>query len=324
MRILYGIQGTGNGHITRSTKVISRLKSGGHDVDILISGKFHQLNIPFDVKYQMQGFNFTHNSDGSINKIKTFLNNSFSQFLKDVKLNLSEYDKVITDFEPITSWASKWQDKEIWGLGNQYSFFSDKTPRPANKDRLSEIVLKTMSPVNNYIGLHYEEYDEFIYHPIIRDDIINSKICNKGHYAVYLPNFKLKSFINILIQFRGIQFHVFSNEVTDINTNRNCVILPLNKEEFLDSFISSEGIITTGGFQTTSEAIYCGKKLLVIPIKGQYEQECNVVALKKMGIMCGDLESISGFLFNSLTIGKKWIDPTDKIIENILNGDTKL
>ena len=43
-----------------------------------------------------------------------------------------------------------------------------------------------------------------------------------------------------------------------------------------------------------------------------------------MGIMCGDLESISGFLFNSLTIGKKWIDPRDKIIENILNGNKKL
>ena len=324
MRVLYGIQGTGNGHITRSSKVIERLRNLGLDVDIAISGKCHQVNVPYDIKYNFSGFNFTHNQDGSINKLKTFLNNNFYQFLKDVKLNLSEYDKVITDFEPITSWASKWQNKEVWGLGNQYSFLSEKIPRPKNRDILSESILKIMSPVNNYIGLHYEEYDKFIYHPIIRDDIIKSKICNKGHYTVYLPNFKLKSFINILIQFREIQFHIFSNEVTDITTNRNCVILPLNKEEFLDSFISSEGIITTGGFQTTSEAIYCGKKLLVIPIKGQYEQECNVVALKNMGIMCGDLESISGFLFNSLTIGKKWIDPTDKIIENILNGNKKL
>jgi len=322
MRLLYGIQGTGNGHITRSSKVIERLRILGLDVDIAISGKFHQVNIPYDIKYNFSGFNFTHNQDGSINKLKTFLNNNFYQFLKDIKLNLSEYDKVITDFEPITSWASKWQDKEVWGLGNQYSFISEKIPRPKNRDILSESILKIMSPVNNYIGLHYETYDDFIYHPIIRDDVINSKVCNKGHYTVYLPNFKLSNLVSKLIQFRGIQFHIFSSEVQNIITNRNCIILPLNKEEFLDSFISSEGVITTGGFQTTSESLYCGKKLLVIPIKGQYEQICNVEALKKIGVMCGDdLDSISLFLLASNIITKKWEDPTDKIINKIINGN---
>jgi len=320
MRILYGIQGTGNGHITRSSKVIGRLKDLGFDVDIAISGKFHQVNIPHDIKYNFSGFNFTHNQDGSINKLKTFLNNSFYQFLKDVKLDLSEYNKVITDFEPITSWASKWQNKETWGLGNQYSFFSDKIPRPKNRDILSESILKMMSPVNNYIGLHYEMYDDFIYHPIIRDDVINSKIFNKGHYTVYLPNFRLSNLVNNFMQFGGIQFHIFSNEVENITTNRNCIILPLNKEEFLDSFISSEGIITTGGFQTTSESLYCGKKLLVIPIKGQYEQICNVESLKNIGVMCGSLDSIPEFLFSSNVITKKWEDPTDKIISKIIKN----
>jgi len=322
MRLLYGIQGTGNGHITRSSKVIERLRDLGLDVDIAISGKCHQVNIPYNIKYNFSGFNFTHNQDGSINKLKTFLNNNFYQFLKDVKLNLSEYDKVITDFEPITSWASKWQNKEVWGLGNQYSFLSEKIPRPKNRDILSESILKIMSPVNNYIGLHYEAYDDFIYQPIIRDDVINSKVCNKGHYTVYLPNFKLSNLVSRLIQFKGIKFHIFSNEVNNITIDRNCVILPLNKEEFLDSFISSEGIITTGGFQTTSESLYCGKKLLVIPIRGQYEQICNVEALKKIGVMCGnDLDSISLFLLTSNTITKKWEDPTDKIINKIINGN---
>ena len=71
MRLLYGIQGTGNGHITRSSKVIERLRILGFDVDIAISGKFHQVNIPYDIKYNFSGFNFTHNQDGSINKLKT-------------------------------------------------------------------------------------------------------------------------------------------------------------------------------------------------------------------------------------------------------------
>lgn len=38
------------------------------------------------------------------------------------------------------------------------------------------------------------------------------------------------------------------------------------------------------GFETPEEALFLGKKLMVIPIKGQYEQQCNVAALKEMGV----------------------------------------
>ena len=37
MKILYAIQGTGNGHLTRAKEIIPILKEKG-DVDILISG----------------------------------------------------------------------------------------------------------------------------------------------------------------------------------------------------------------------------------------------------------------------------------------------
>ena len=38
------------------------------------------------------------------------------------------------------------------------------------------------------------------------------------------------------------------------------------------------------GFETPSEALYLKKKLLVIPMKNQYEQQCNAEALKDMGV----------------------------------------
>ena len=39
MRILYGVQTTGNGHISRSREVIRELKRLGHDVHVLLSGR---------------------------------------------------------------------------------------------------------------------------------------------------------------------------------------------------------------------------------------------------------------------------------------------
>jgi predicted glycosyltransferase len=47
--------------------------------------------------------------------------------------------------------------------------------------------------------------------------------------------------------------------------------------------IHAKGIITGGGFETPAEALYLGKKIMVIPIKGQYEQDCNAAALKEFG-----------------------------------------
>ena len=37
MKILFGVQGTGNGHISRSRELVRKLKSDGHDVDVIIS-----------------------------------------------------------------------------------------------------------------------------------------------------------------------------------------------------------------------------------------------------------------------------------------------
>ena len=36
--------------------------------------------------------------------------------------------------------------------------------------------------------------------------------------------------------------------------------------------------------RTPAEALYLNKKLMVIPMKNQYEQHCNAAALKTLGI----------------------------------------
>jgi len=48
--------------------------------------------------------------------------------------------------------------------------------------------------------------------------------------------------------------------------------------------IESTGVITGAGFETPAETLYLGKKLLALPIRGQYEQLCNAAALIKRNI----------------------------------------
>jgi len=60
----------------------------------------------------------------------------------------------------------------------------------------------------------------------------------------------------------------------------------MDKKLFGQSLIHCSGIITGGGFETPAEALHLGKKILAIPIRGQYEQLCNAAALKEMGVLC--------------------------------------
>jgi uncharacterized protein (TIGR00661 family) len=137
MRILYGIQGTGNGHLSRSTKVIWNLKKIGIDVDILVSGNQHQIELPYKIDFNLKGFSFKHHDDGGIDRFGTFLNSNLLTFLKDIKLNVKNYDAIISDFDPISAWAAKMQDVKSYGISNQYSFLSKNLPRIKQKSWIS-------------------------------------------------------------------------------------------------------------------------------------------------------------------------------------------
>ena len=69
MKILYAIQGTGNGHLSRALEIIPLLKEYG-EVDILISGNQSQVNLPFEIKYRFHGLSFVASKSGGI----SFLN----------------------------------------------------------------------------------------------------------------------------------------------------------------------------------------------------------------------------------------------------------
>ena len=291
MKILYGIQLTGNGHITRSIKIITALKSAGFDVDIITSGTNSQLKLPFEIKKQFQGLSFFYNKKGGIDWIKTLLSLKLKQFLSDLKYDVSSYDLVISDFEPVSAWSAKKYNKKSLGIGNQYSFRSKKTPRPFFKDIFSELFIKFFAPCKEHIGINYEKYDKFITLPIINDDFLNKKVTDKKFYLIYLPSMSSK-FISDQINTYGTgNWKVYSPDVLKDVTDGIVKLKKLDKEKFSKDLLNCSGVITASGFSTTSEALVLGKKLWSIPIKGQYEQLCNAKSLKKMGIFTKDLNN---------------------------------
>jgi uncharacterized protein (TIGR00661 family) len=318
MKILYGVQSTGNGHITRSSKIVQRLSKSGCRVDIITSGNNSKVNFPFPIKYNLRGLTFYYDGIGQIDYWKTFKQLKLLQLMRDVKLDISSYDLIVSDFEPISAWAAEFQGKISVGVSNQYSFLSKNTPRPTDKNLVGEFLLKWMAPVKHPIGLHFEEYDNFIKTPILRDNIYNFEVSNKGHYTVYLSNWTSNNIIQYLkpIQYK---FEIFTDVKRPVRYG-NCFLKPVDKSLFDESLKNCIGVITAGGFQTCAESLYLNKELIVLPIKNQYEQLCNVESLKRMGVKTGNINEINTLL--NLPRTQKnviWKDPTEQIVDQILN-----
>jgi uncharacterized protein (TIGR00661 family) len=319
MKILYGIQLTGNGHITRSIEVITALKSAGFEVDVITSGTNSQLRLPFKTKKQFEGLSFFYDKKGGINWTKTLLSLKLKKFLSDLKYDVSSYDLIISDFEPISAWSARKSNKKSLGIGNQYSFRSKKTPRPFFKDIFSELFIKWFAPCKEYIGINYEKYDDFITLPIINEDLVNKKVTNGNFYLVYLPSMS-SEFISEQINTYGIgNWKVYSPDVEKDTTDGIVKFKKMDKKSFTRDLLSCSGVITASGFSTTSEALVLGKKLWSIPIKGQYEQICNAKALEKMGVFTKDLnnETIFEWIYEFRNIEYNWFNPIDKIIKKI-------
>jgi uncharacterized protein (TIGR00661 family) len=99
-----------------------------------------------------------------------------------------------------------------------------------------------------------------------------------------LPSFQKDCLEKAFNKLSDISFHWFLNDVAFKYTEGNITYYPVNQKFFNESLITCHGIITGGGFETPAEALYLGKKILSIPIRDHYEQECNAAALKKLGV----------------------------------------
>lgn len=58
---------------------------------------------------------------------------------------------------------------------------------------------------------------------------------------------------------------------------------PRSIDGFLEDLVGSRGVVTGGGFSLLSEAVYLGKPVLSVPLKGQFEQLMNARYLEQEG-----------------------------------------
>jgi uncharacterized protein (TIGR00661 family) len=324
MKILYAIQGTGNGHITVAREVLPYLLQHG-EVDILISAHQVDVGLPYPVRYRLNGLGFVFGKNGGIDYLETYRKGKIKKLFREIReLPVEDYDLVISDFEPVSAWACYLKGKPCIGFSHQAAVVCKGSPKPSATDLLGKAVLKYYAPVSRKLGFHYLPYDRNIYTPIIRREVRQLTLSNAGHYTVYLPAYSDKRILRMLACFPQVRWQVFSKHCTESFSEGQITVQPIAHDAFLQSLASSAGVLCGAGFQTPAEVIFLRKKLMVIPMKGQYEQQCNAAALKLLGVpvlknlKMKQQERIGEWLQSDTLVQLDFPDETEYIIQELV------
>jgi uncharacterized protein (TIGR00661 family) len=281
MKILYGVQGTGQGHISRARAMAQALAP--HDVEVtwLFSGRRRQDLFDMDCFGEFEhrrGLTFV-TRDGQIRPVATLAANNLVEFARDVRaLQLEAFDLVVSDFEPVSAWAGRRAGVRTIGIGHQYAF-GPRTPR-AGQSWWAERLLAHFAPVSQPLGLHWHRYGSNVLPPIL--DLPALPLGSGQQVLVYLP-FEDQDRVSELLQRLPQQTFVQYAPGLRDEQLANVTRCQPGTERFKAHLAGCRGVICNSGFELISECLHWGKPVLTRPLRGQMEQESNARALAELG-----------------------------------------
>ncbi|NTV05030.1 MAG: hypothetical protein HGA59_00750 [Chlorobiaceae bacterium] len=284
MKILFGVQGTGNGHISRSRELVRKLKEDGHDVDVIISGRkedeLKEVEI-FEPYRVMKGMTLV-TYKGRMNYVETMLQLDLVRLMSDiVMLDTRGTELIITDFDPITSMAARLRNIPSIGFGHQYAF---KFDIPMTKGTFIEkFTLLNFAPARYNAGLHWSHFNQPIFPPVIPATLYERSTVTviKNKILVYLPFEEVEDIALFLAPFSTYEFYVYG-KVHEDSDDGHLHFRGYSREGFLEDLMECNGVVCNAGFELPGEALHLGKKLLLRPLDGQIEQQCNALGLVEL------------------------------------------
>jgi uncharacterized protein (TIGR00661 family) len=322
MKVLYAIQGTGNGHLSRAQEIVPIINKYA-DTTVLVSGNQSQIQASFDINYQKTGLTFLSGKTGKIDLLRTVFKSHPIDFFNEIRtFPVKQFDLVITDFEPVSAWSALMHGVPCIEMSHQAAVIHPNAPKSESKNRIGAYILNHYCPTKEKIGFHFDRYGDQVHTPVIRKSIRLIDAKKDGHYTVYLPAFHDEVLLQFLKQF-PVKWEVFSKFTKDKYTVSNVAFHPIDHDAFTRSFAHCDGVLCGAGFELPAEAMFLQKKLLVIPMKGQYEQLCNAEAAKQMGATMIDglnllhHRAINLWLSQGTHIPVNYQDETEQIVQTV-------
>jgi uncharacterized protein (TIGR00661 family) len=326
-KIVYGVAGEGFGHSSRSHLIGQHLLDAGHDVLFVASRKsLAYLRRHFGARVrEIFGLCLVY-QNRDLAPVRTVVNN-ISRFLRHRSINTELYknvlgpfepDLVISDFEPFSAWWAWRHGVPFVSIDHQHLLTRCEIEHePGNG--LSRLNAHVVTRCHYFGAARYLILNFFrapvtseravLAPPVVRPDLRAFEASAGEHLVVYTTDTSWRQrLVGTLRMFPEQDFRIYGfNEESHYG---NCTFKKTSNEGFLRDLASCRGLVATAGFSLISECLYFRKKMLLLPIQGQYEQTANAHYAEKLGL------GLAREQFNAIALAQYLERVTDPIADH--------
>jgi uncharacterized protein (TIGR00661 family) len=203
-----------------------------------------------------------------------------------------EPDLVISDFEPFSAWWA-WRNRVPFiSIDHEHMLTLCKLEHPT-KNWFSRLTASLVTELH-YIGaVAYIIVNFFkaplrldsaiLAPPIVRPVVQEVQSSSGEHILMYSTTGENEEELrDTLGRFSHQEFRIYGFNQDTIHDN--CVFKSRSTEGFLQDLASARGVIASAGFSLISECMHLKKKMLLLPLAGQYEQVINACYAERLGL----------------------------------------
>jgi uncharacterized protein (TIGR00661 family) len=304
MRILYGVVGEGMGHAMRSRVLLDDLTKD-HEVQIIASNRAHDyLKARFEGVSRIWGLTIAY-EDNEVQKRATAWQN-LKGALSGWPENIGRFldlagsfhpDVVVTDFEtlswlygmvhgiPVVSFDNMqiinrcWHDDALLGdYKNDFLF--------------TKAIVKAKVPgcaqylITSFFRPRVKKERTALVPPVLRPEILAAKknVRRGDHLLVYATT-DAQAELPRTLAAAGMECRVYGvrRGIKEEQVEGNLRFKPFSEDGFIEDLATARAVVAGGGFTLMGEAVYLGKPMLSVPVRGQFEQVLNALYLQEAG-----------------------------------------
>ena len=299
MRILYGVVGEGMGHATRSSVILRHLIAR-HEVQIVVSGRAHgflQRTFPTLTVHEIAGLTMAYEDNAVrrgrtawdvLKKLPAFAENfeTFTRLAEGFRPEL-----VVSDFESFAYLFAKKYDLPVISIDNMQiinrcALDVEIPPEEQASFQMARAIVKAKLPhcdhylITTFFFPPVRKPRTTLVPPILRDAILDAVPSAGDHVLVYQTSDSFHDLVPTLQRLPG-RFYVYG--LKRDQALGNVTLKDFSEDGFVRDLASARAVLAGGGFSLMGEAVYLGKPLLSVPVKGQFEQTLNALYLQKLG-----------------------------------------
>jgi uncharacterized protein (TIGR00661 family) len=293
-RILYGVMGDARGHVNRARTIAQGLPQ--HEFLFVGAGRVHDLQADgYSVEFAPMAATLYRNNRVDI---PGTLANAFRVFgrkngvVRRIARLIDDYDPhlILSDYEFFTPRAAISRGRPCVSLDHQHILTHCRYQPPAGQ-RLSRAmtcfaVRNLYSRASVFLIVSFfplpvkDPETSVLLPPLIRGAVLQYSAKDGEHALVYQTSPTFSRLFPVLEQMKT-QFIVYG--FGQRSSRKNITFKGASDYGFLEDLASARYVVTNGGHNVISEALYLGKTVFAFPIANAYEQFVNSYFLAQCG-----------------------------------------